>query len=224
MRNPEQTRRKLVATAAQLLLAKGHGGLRVDDVAASARVNKRMIYHYFQHKEGLYQAVLHSQIETLMAEAELLTDGVKDFLLTEMSSSSASVVEQSRVQQWSNGVVGQELEDAAVIVLRAVLDKREFTRRLDVSDWNCLVHGLMALALPGLADLTQSDVEGRGTVHRSSGIRNSEQTKTENNAGDESPLEAAKTEQQNIEGKVRSERSLTEKPRYTGQALHRVTS
>ena len=65
MRNPEQTRRKLVATATQLLLAKGHGGLRVDDVAASARVNKRMIYHYFQHKEGLYQAVLHSQIEIL---------------------------------------------------------------------------------------------------------------------------------------------------------------
>ena len=50
MRNPEQTRIKLVATATQLLLTKGREGLRVDEVAATACVNKRMIYHCFENK------------------------------------------------------------------------------------------------------------------------------------------------------------------------------
>ena len=85
MRNPEQTRIKLVATATQLLLTKGREGLRVDEVAATACVNKRMIYHYFENKEGLHQAVLQSQVELLVDSADVLSPNAKAFLAEHFS-------------------------------------------------------------------------------------------------------------------------------------------
>ena len=39
--------------------AKGISGARVDAIAERAGTNKRMIYHYFASKDGLYRAVLH---------------------------------------------------------------------------------------------------------------------------------------------------------------------
>ena len=38
--------------------SNGLGGARVDEIADRANANKRMIYHYFGSKEGLFQAVL----------------------------------------------------------------------------------------------------------------------------------------------------------------------
>ena len=61
-------RRKLrdsAATAASILAAAtkefatfGFGGGRVDRIAERAGVNKRMIYHHYGHKQGLYLAAL----------------------------------------------------------------------------------------------------------------------------------------------------------------------
>lgn len=39
-------------------VAKGFAGARVDRIAQRAGVNKRMLYHYFGSKEGLFQAIL----------------------------------------------------------------------------------------------------------------------------------------------------------------------
>jgi AcrR family transcriptional regulator len=51
-------------------------GARVDAIAQRARVNKRMIYHYFGGKDGVYLAVLEAAYEAIrVAELELhLTD------------------------------------------------------------------------------------------------------------------------------------------------------
>jgi AcrR family transcriptional regulator len=59
-RDPERTRAAILAAATAEFTAKGLGGARVDDIARRARVNKRMIYHYFGDKEGLYLAVLEA--------------------------------------------------------------------------------------------------------------------------------------------------------------------
>lgn len=37
---------------------KGLAGARIDEIAAATQTSKRMIYYYFQSKEGLYLAVL----------------------------------------------------------------------------------------------------------------------------------------------------------------------
>ena len=59
-RNPEATRKRIL-DAAKLEFAKlGYAGARVDAIALRARTNKRMIYHYFHDKEGLFVAVLEA--------------------------------------------------------------------------------------------------------------------------------------------------------------------
>lgn len=63
--SPPKRPRDSAATAASILAAAtkefathGFGGGRVDRIAERAGVNKRMIYHHYGHKRGLYLAVL----------------------------------------------------------------------------------------------------------------------------------------------------------------------
>jgi AcrR family transcriptional regulator len=75
-RDPERTRAAILAAATQEFTAKGLTGARVDAIASRARVNKRMIYHYFGGKDGLYLAVLEATYAAIRsAELDLhLTD------------------------------------------------------------------------------------------------------------------------------------------------------
>ena len=57
-RDPERTRARILQAAKAAFAEKGLGGARVDEIAARAKVNKRMIYHYFGSKDGLFLAVL----------------------------------------------------------------------------------------------------------------------------------------------------------------------
>lgn len=57
-RDPERTRARLLKAAIRLFSAKGYHGVAVDEVVAVAKVNKRMVYHYFGSKEDLYLAAL----------------------------------------------------------------------------------------------------------------------------------------------------------------------
>lgn len=59
-RDPERTRASILQAATKEITANGLNGARVDSIAKRAGVNKRMIYHYFGDKNGLYLAVLES--------------------------------------------------------------------------------------------------------------------------------------------------------------------
>src|SRR4051812_2274431 len=69
-RDPERTRAAILAAAMEEFTTSGLNGARVDAIAKRARVNKRMIYHYFGDKEGLYLAVLEATYAAIRA-AEL---------------------------------------------------------------------------------------------------------------------------------------------------------
>jgi AcrR family transcriptional regulator len=75
-RDPERTRAAILAAATDEFSTKGLDGARVDEIAQRSGVNKRMIYHYFGDKEGLYLAVLEASYASIRtAELELkLTD------------------------------------------------------------------------------------------------------------------------------------------------------
>lgn len=76
LRDPERTRAAILSAATEEFTAKGLGGARVDTIAKRARVNKRMIYHYFGDKEGLYLAVLEAAYSGIrMAERGLALGG-----------------------------------------------------------------------------------------------------------------------------------------------------
>jgi TetR/AcrR family transcriptional regulator len=71
-RDPEQTQERIRAAALREFSAKGLAGARVDAIARRAGVNKRMLYHYFGNKEGLFSAVLRHKVtqrEALLASA-----------------------------------------------------------------------------------------------------------------------------------------------------------
>ena len=63
-RDPVRTRQRILSAAGREFVAKGFAGARVDAIARAAKVNKRMLYHYFGDKEGLYRATLHEGIAT----------------------------------------------------------------------------------------------------------------------------------------------------------------
>ena len=57
-RNPDDTKRRILASAKAEFAKKGLGGARVDDIAARAKANKRMMYHYFGNKDDLFAHVV----------------------------------------------------------------------------------------------------------------------------------------------------------------------
>jgi TetR/AcrR family transcriptional regulator len=68
-RDAKPTRELILEAATIEFAAKGIGGARVDEIAARSGANKRMIYHYFGDKQGLYLAVLERTYEEIR-EAE----------------------------------------------------------------------------------------------------------------------------------------------------------
>jgi len=72
-RNPGRTRERILSAALQEFAANGFAGARVDAIARRAAINKRMLYHYFGDKEGLFRAVLRRKIAERQAWAENLS-------------------------------------------------------------------------------------------------------------------------------------------------------
>ena len=73
-RNPERTRELILEAATEEFSARGLGGARVDAIAERSGTNKRMLYHYYGNKEGLYLAVLeraYKHIRTYELELHL---------------------------------------------------------------------------------------------------------------------------------------------------------
>jgi len=75
-RNPELTKKKILMAAKEEFCNKGLDGARVNAIAERSGSNKRMIYHYFSNKEGIYRAVLFEAYKEIReGELELhLTD------------------------------------------------------------------------------------------------------------------------------------------------------
>jgi len=71
-RDPARSQERILAAAQAEFSAKGLAGARVDAIARRAGINKRMLYHYFGNKAGLFSAVLRHKVaqrEALLASA-----------------------------------------------------------------------------------------------------------------------------------------------------------
>lgn len=74
-RDAEATKARILEAAKREFAKHGLGGARVDVIAEKAQANKRMIYHYFESKEGLFQTVLeNAYIDIRTAEQKLNLD------------------------------------------------------------------------------------------------------------------------------------------------------
>lgn len=98
-RDPQRAQERILAAAMTEFSAKGFAGARVDNIARRARINKRMLYHYFGHKEDLFRAILRRK---LAQRAEWLAKAPDD--LTEALSYWFDLARQDtdwiRLLQW----------------------------------------------------------------------------------------------------------------------------
>jgi AcrR family transcriptional regulator len=65
VRDPDRTRGEILDVATNEFAIHGFAGARVDEIAARTRTTKRMIYYYFESKEGLFVAVLERAYGTI---------------------------------------------------------------------------------------------------------------------------------------------------------------
>jgi len=78
IRDAEATKARILEAAKKEFAKNGLGGARVDVIAEKASANKRMIYHYFESKERLFQTVLEdAYIDIRTAEQKLKLDDLE---------------------------------------------------------------------------------------------------------------------------------------------------
>ena len=71
-RDAERSRHDILAAARGEFADHGLGGARMDRIAQSAGLNKRLIYYYFESKESLFLAVLERAYEGIRGEEQQL--------------------------------------------------------------------------------------------------------------------------------------------------------
>lgn len=87
MKKSEITKARLLAVGIAKFAEKGFAGATVDEIVDAAKVNKRMVYHYFGSKEKLYQAALKDVYErlgsievTLLAEPHEIEETITELI------------------------------------------------------------------------------------------------------------------------------------------------
>jgi len=76
-RNPQETQQKILESALQEFTQHGYHGARIDRIVKNAGVNKRMVYHYFNDKDGLFTAVMKAELGNIQKVTE--TEPTDDF-------------------------------------------------------------------------------------------------------------------------------------------------
>jgi len=71
-RDRERTRAEILAVATQEFSEHGYSGARVDEIAERTRTTKRMLYYYFESKEGLYAEVLKAAYAEIRSKEQAI--------------------------------------------------------------------------------------------------------------------------------------------------------
>ncbi len=73
----QEMRASLLATARLLFGAKGYHATSIDEIVATTRVTRGALYHHFESKEDLFEAVYRQVEAQLTADAEAGTDAMR---------------------------------------------------------------------------------------------------------------------------------------------------
>ena len=152
-RDPIRTRERILRAARREFVAQGFAGARVDVIARAASVNKRMLYHYFNNKEGLYRATLYEGMATnldLVASAPADPDELLPFLFARVAKRADGI----RLLQWEalgagdrKPIAEDERRKAWVEATERIRDAQRAGRLHPDLDAEHLVLALMALSI-----------------------------------------------------------------------------
>ena len=132
VRDPQRTRDRILAAALAEFSAEGFAGARVARIARRARINKRMLYHYFGNKEDLFREIFDRK---LRERAGWITEAPMDLgeSLAYWFQMACDDSDWIRLIQWEalglgEGPVIREEERRASLV-QALADLRDRQRR-----------------------------------------------------------------------------------------------
>jgi AcrR family transcriptional regulator len=150
-RDPQRTRDRILAAALAEFSEHGFAGARVARIARRARVNKRMLYHYFGNKEDLFREIFDRKLRERTGWITEAPAGLGESLRYwfDMACEDSDWI---RLTQWEalglgEGPVVRE-EERRASLLRALGDLRDRQRRGFLPD--DLDPGHLLLAILGL--------------------------------------------------------------------------
>ena len=111
----------MIESARTEILLYDKEGARVDRIAERAGVNKRMIYHHFGSKEGVYQAILQRQLYLLSVVSGPMPNILRLVCDSYLSEIGNAWVEKQIFQQAELSATAEDFRVATIICLRAFL-------------------------------------------------------------------------------------------------------
>ena len=74
----EQTRAALVKVARKVFAEKGYAGVGTEDLARAAKLTRGAVYHHYQGKQALFEAVVRELMQQMHGEMREAARGSKD--------------------------------------------------------------------------------------------------------------------------------------------------
>lgn len=124
-RNAAGSRERLLGAGAKLFAEHGPDATSIDMLSREARLNRRMIYHYFGSKEGLYRAVIQrayeqsASIEVPLAHMLLPADRLLERIIRSYYGFLRAHPEFVRLLAWENLRQGRTARDIGIAEIKA---------------------------------------------------------------------------------------------------------
>ena len=160
-----ENRTRILKSAVVEILQYGFTGARVDRIADRAGLNKRMIYHYFDDKQGLCEQVLNQQLRIMRNADAIDSLAIRTVFKTYLEELTKNKANGEGEEPSQDELKEGDIRTAATICLSSILLSRATgfdstprtlskIRSLDEVSWTVFCCGLM-----GLIFLEQSDLE-----------------------------------------------------------------
>jgi len=160
-RDPEASRERLLLAGVKLFAERGPDGVSVEAIAREAGLNRRMLYHYFESKDGLYRAVIRhayervTSIEVELSHMLLPAEALLEKMIRTYYDFLAGNPDVVRLLTWENLLQGRAAKAIDITAFKAPIiealgialsrGKREGRFRDDVDERQILV-SCMALS------------------------------------------------------------------------------
>jgi AcrR family transcriptional regulator len=125
LRDPEGSKQRLLEAGLKVFSERGYDGGSVSMIVKAAGLNRRMLYHYFGSKEGLYRTCIrqvYSQLQSIevkLADIALPADELIEHLIRAYYQFLKTHPTYVRIMTWENLRGGKSAEQAEISNVKA---------------------------------------------------------------------------------------------------------
>ncbi|MBS2968230.1 TetR/AcrR family transcriptional regulator [Metabacillus sp. KIGAM252] len=129
----KQSSERLLTAALDLFIKKGYHSTSIEEVTKLAQVSKGLLYHYYQGKEGLLEAMIQMRIENLRAvmDGALTKRTPKEKLCHIAEGTLDNVFQNPELYRFYMNLQTQPHQDQVLAKYADIL-KKEFERNFEI--------------------------------------------------------------------------------------------